>query len=306
MSITVVGTVAVDTVETPFGKVTRALGGAATHFSAAASIYTKVNIIGIVGDDFPQEHIAFFKSRQINLEGLQIVPGKKTFHWEGKYDFDLNNAQTIATHLNVIGDWQPVVPESCKKPDILFLANIDPDQQRRVITQCGRPKFIALDTMNFWISCKKESLIETIKLVDLVTINETEARLITGKHSLVKAAKDIQALGPKIVVIKRGEYGALLFSEGNIFSAPALPLEDVFDPTGAGDSFAGGMIGYLDRCKSFEWQHLKTAVICGSVMASFNVEKFSCDRLKEINLNDTKARFAEFATLGKFEVMAVS
>lgn len=299
MAITVVGSVALDSVETPFGKVEDALGGSATHFAASASFFTGVKLVGVVGRDFPQAHIDFLKSRQVDVTGLQIVDGK-TFHWRGRYDFDLNNAQTLETHLNVFEKFHPVLPEDYQNPSILFLANIDPDLQRHVIDQAGRPGFIALDTMNLWIQIKKDSLIKTISKVDLVTINEGEARLLASEPGLSRAARKILELGPKIVVIKQGEYGALLFHKAGIFSAPGLPLEEVFDPTGAGDSFAGGMMGYLDQKGDFGFEAFKTAVICGSVMASFNVEKFSCDRLREITLADIQRRFAQFERLSRF------
>jgi sugar/nucleoside kinase (ribokinase family) len=306
MSITVVGTVALDTIETPFGKITEGLGGSATHFSAAASFYTDINLVAVVGDDFPREHIEFLKSRKVDLQGLETVKGGKSFRWEGKYDYDLNNAQTLATHLNVIEKFQPKVPASYKNPHILFLANIDPDLQRLAIEQAGQPQLIALDTMNLWINIKKDSLLKTLRQVHFVTINESEARLLTETPNLVKAARLIQSWGPQIIVIKRGEYGALLFYHDQIFSAPALPLEEVFDPTGAGDSFAGGTMGYLDRAGCFDFESVKTAMICGSVMASFNVEKFSCDRLKEIAWTDILRRFEVFKNLAHFDTVRLS
>lgn len=304
MSITVVGSVAYDDLQTPFGKVERTLGGAGTHFSVSASFFTKIKLIGVVGGDFESKHIEFLTSRGIDLEGLQIVKDGKTFHWKGKYELDMNTAHTLETHLNVFEGFNPKVPESYRNPDILCLANIDPDLQLKVIAEAGQPKkFTALDTMNLWISIKKPSLIEVIRRVDLVTINESEARQLTETPNLIKAAKLIQSWGPKTVVIKRGEYGALLFHDKSVFSAPGLPLESVFDPTGAGDSFAGGMLGYLDRVQKIDFETLKTAVIAGSVMASFNVEKFSCDRLREISMKDIQTRFAEFESLGSFEGM---
>lgn len=302
MSITVVGSVAFDDIETPFGKLEKGLGGAATHFSTSASFFTDINLVGVVGGDFPDEHIKFFKSRNINIEGLEVVPDGKTFHWIGRYDNDMNTAHTLETHLNVFEGFDPKLPESYKNPDILFLANIDPDLQIKTIEQAGKAKkLIGLDTMNLWIDIKKQSLLKVISMVDLITINEGEARQLTETPNLVKAAKIIQGWGPKTVVIKRGEYGALLFEKDEIFNAPGLPLEVVFDPTGAGDSFAGGMLGYLDRVQEINFETLKTAVICGSVMASFNVEKFSNERLREIGNNDIQARFAEFESLGHFE-----
>lgn len=302
MSITVVGSVAYDDLQTPFGKVEKALGGAGMHFSVSASFFTKVKLIGVVGGDFEQKHLDFLASRSIDLEGLQVIKEGRTFHWKGKYELDMNTAHTLETHLNVFEGFNPKVPESYKNPDILCLANIDPDLQLKVIQEAGKPKkFTALDTMNLWISIKKDALIEVIRKVDMITINEGEARQLAGTPNLIKAAKYVMSLGPKTVVIKRGEYGALLFHEQSVFSAPGLPLESVFDPTGAGDSFAGGMLGYLDRVQKIDFETLKTAVICGSVMASFNVEKFSCDRMREISMKDIEARFSEFETLGSFE-----
>lgn len=305
MTITVVGTVALDTITTPFGKVKEYLGGSAMFFSVAAGFFTSVNLVAVVGGDFPKQNIDFLRSRKVNLDGLEIKPEGKTFRWVGSYGHDLNNAQTLETQLNVIENYQPKIPASCKNPEILFLANIDPDQQQSVIDQSGKPGFIALDTMNLWIKTKKKSLIEAIQRVDLVTINESEARLLTGTANLVRAAKEIQSFGPKTVVIKRGEYGAILFSDDQIFCAPALPLEELNDPTGAGDSFAGGMMGYLDRWKNITFDNLKTSIITGSVMASFNVEKFSCDRLKEISMKDIMDRFVQFEALSYFEAMQV-
>ena len=302
MSITVVGSVALDTITTPFGSIERGLGGAATHFAVSSSFYTNINLIGVVGKDFPEKHVNFLKSRDINLEGLEVADGE-TFHWVGKYEHDLNTAITLETHLNVFESFDPKVPENFKNPNILFLANIDPDLQRKVIDLAGKPNFIALDTMNLWIDIKKDSLTETIKKVDLVTINETEARMFTGESNLTKAAKQIQNLGPKIVVIKLGEYGAILFYEDRIFATPGYPLEQVYDPTGAGDTFAGGMLGYLDRTGKFDFDTLKTAIICGSVMASHQVEQFSCDRLRTLTNSDISKRFEAFETLSGFETL---
>lgn len=300
MSITVVGSVALDSVETPFGRGENLLGGSAVHFSASSSFFTQNNLVGVVGEDFPIEFINFLKSRDIDLTGLQILPGK-TFHWKGRYDFDLNQAHTLETHLNVLENFQPIIPESYKNPQILFLANIDPTLQDEVIQNCGRPELIALDTMNLWISIKKEALINTMKKVHLVTINEGEARMFTQKNNLLKAARAIQELGPRVVIIKQGEYGALLFFGDKIFSAPAMPLEDITDPTGAGDSFAGGVMGYLSQHQSYDFETFKTALICGSVMASFNVEKLSCDRLREIDAAQIVERFSLFEQLVSFE-----
>lgn len=303
MSITVVGSVAVDTISTPFGKIERGLGGAATHFSVSASFFSEINLVGVVGNDFDQAHIDFLKSRKINLDGLQVIEDGETFHWVGKYEHDLNTAITLETHLNVFESFQPKLPDHYRDPKILFLANIDPDLQRHVVEQAGKPDFIALDTMNLWIDIKKDSLTKTISLVDMVTINESEARMFTGQANLRKAAKMIQDLGPKIVVIKLGEYGALLFHGDKIFATPGYPLEQVYDPTGAGDTFAGGMLGFLHKSGSFDFDTFKTAIICGSVMASYQVEKFSCDRLRELSDQDVQDRFAAFEQLTGFETL---
>ncbi|MBF0104631.1 MAG: sugar kinase [Deltaproteobacteria bacterium] len=301
MSITVVGTVAFDDVVSPFGKIANGLGGSATHFSVAASFFTTVKLVAVVGGDFPREHIDFFKSRKIDLEGLKVIPDGKTFKWVGSYGDDLNDAKTLETQLNVIANFKPEIPETYKNNNVLFLANIDPDQQIRVIQNAGKPGLIALDTMNLWLDIKKDAVIKAIKMVDLVTINEYEVRQLTGCHNMVDAAGMIRQMGPKIVVIKRGGYGALMFYQDQVFSAPAMPLKQIYDPTGAGDSFAGGMVGYLDLCGEVNLKTLKTAVICGSVMASFNVEKFSCERLKEINRDDIIARFKVFEDLVVFD-----
>lgn len=306
MSITVVGSVALDTVETPFGKMNLGLGGAASHFSVAASFFTKVNLVGVVGDDFPQEHILFFKSRGIDLQGLEIVKGGKSFFWQGRYDHDLNTAHNIATHLNVFASFAPKLPLTYKDPEILFLAAIHPKLQAHVAGFAGKPRFVAVDTRDLWIDTERQSLLDVLTRVNMVLLNEGEARLLTGEYNLVKAAKVILRMGPQFVVIKRGEYGCLLFSEDNIFHAPAYPLEEVFDPTGAGDSFAGGLLGYLDRCAAFDYETMKTATICGATMASFIVEKFSCDRLREIGMADIQRRFLEFKNLGKFETMMLA
>ncbi len=300
MSILVIGSVALDTVTTPFGHITEGLGGSATHFSASASYYTDVHLVAVVGEDFPEKHIDFLKSKNIDVEGLERAPGK-TFRWTGKYDFDLNRAQTLNTELNVLATFAPKLPKSLVNTPYLFLANIDPDLQSQVIDQVKSPKLIACDTMNFWIEGKREALLKTFKKVHLVTINEGEARLLSGESNLLKAARVIQAMGPKTIVIKQGEYGALLFHEGQIFSAPGLPLEEIKDPTGAGDSFAGGFMGYLAKTGNLSWENMKQAVIFGSVMASFNVEAFSCDRLRHLTLREIQQRYSEFKKLSSFD-----
>ncbi len=300
MGILVIGSVALDTVTTPFGSINEGLGGSATHFSVSASHFTDVHIVAVVGEDFPEKHLNLLKSRDIDIAGIEKAKGR-TFRWEGKYDFDLSNAQTLKTELNVLETFVPKIPDSSKNPDFLFLANIDPDLQRQVIEQSGKPKLIALDTMNFWIEGKKDALLKTLKLVDCLTINEGEARLLAQESNLLKAAAKIRDLGPKTLVIKRGEYGALLFHENHVFSAPGLPLEDVRDPTGAGDSFAGGFMGYLAKQGDLSLTSFKQAVIVGSVMASFNVEAFSCDRIVSISREDILKRYGQFKALTHFD-----
>lgn len=300
MSILVTGSVALDTVTTPFGTLKEGLGGSATHFSVSASYFTDVHLVAVVGDDFPNEHVDFLRSKKIDLEGLERVKGK-TFRWAGKYDYDLNNAQTLKTDLNVFETFKPRVPENFKTIKNLFLANLDPELQLQVIEQVKHPQIIALDTMNFWIQGKREALIQTLKKVHLLTINEGEARLLAQDENLVRAARKICAMGPKTIVIKRGEYGALLFNGNECFSAPGLPLEEIKDPTGAGDSFAGGFMGHLAATNDFSFASMKKAVIFGSVMASFNVEAFSCDRLRNLKQEEIKKRFSEFKALAHFD-----
>ncbi len=301
MTLLVIGTVALDTVSTPFGKIEEGLGGSATHFAVSASYFTPVHLVAVVGEDFPQKHLDFLSDRKINLEGIQKVIGK-TFRWTGHYEYDLNNAQTLKTELNVLEAFDPQIPSACENLDFLFLANIDPDLQRKVIEKIKkRPRLIACDTMNFWIEGKRESLLQTLRLVDAVTINEGEARLLAEESNLLRASRIIQVMGPKTVVIKRGEYGALLFHAGQIFSAPGLPLEDIKDPTGAGDSFAGGFMGFLARSGNLSLNGFKQAMIFGSVMASFNVEAFSCDRLRNLRQEEISERYRIFRDLAHFD-----
>ncbi len=307
MQMLVVGSIALDTVETPFGKMEDGLGGSATHFATSASFFIQPQLVGVVGEDFPQEHLDFLKSRSICTKGLQQKSGK-TFRWKGRYEYDLNTAHTLDTQLNVFQSFFPELPSEYRNNEIVFLANIDPELQEKVIDQCDQVKWLALDTMNFWIHGKQEALKKTISRVNMVIINETEARDLTQESNLVKAARKIQSWGPSTLVIKRGEYGALLFFEDKIFSAPGLPLEDIKDPTGAGDSFAGGLMGYLskhwvrtgDACVAPTFELLKKACIYGSVMASFNVEDFSLDRLRKLNFNEIEKRYQEFCSLAHF------
>jgi len=300
MSLLVVGSVAFDTVKTPFGEADEVLGGSATYFSTAASYFTDVKLVAVVGEDFPDKHVNFLKSRNIDLEGLQRTSGR-TFRWKGEYGYDLNEARTLDTQLNVFESFSPQVPASYLEPDVLFLANIDPVLQRKVLHQIKRPKLVACDTMNFWIGGKRDELVKTLSEVDVLLINEGEARELAGEPNLVKAAAAIRGMGPGTLIIKRGEYGALMFGEDGVFSAPAYPLEAVFDPTGAGDSFAGGFVGYLDNVKNMNGRQMRQAIIFGSVMASFNVEDFSLNRMKSLSYPEIEARFREFRSLTHFD-----
>ncbi len=300
MSLLVVGSVAFDTVKTPFGEAEEVLGGSATYFSTAASYFTDVKLVAVVGEDFPEKHVSFLKSRKIDVTGLQRTAGR-TFRWKGEYGYDLNEARTLDTQLNVFETFSPKVPESYLEPDVVFLANIDPVLQREVLHQIKRPGIVACDTMNFWIGGKRDELVKTLAEVDILLINEGEARELAGEPNLVKAAAAIRAMGPKTLIVKRGEYGALMFGEDGVFSAPAYPLESVFDPTGAGDSFAGGFVGYLDNVKNSGPRQLRQAIIFGSVMASFNVEDFSLNRMKSLDYAEIQARFREFRSLTHFE-----
>lgn len=300
MSILVVGSVAFDSVETPFGKADDVLGGSATYFSTAASYFSDINLVAVVGEDFPKEHISFLESKDIDLKGLQKVAGR-TFRWKGKYDYDLNEAHTLATHLNVFEKFSPKIPDEYKSAPYVFLANIDPDLQWNVLEQVKKPKLVACDTMNFWITGKPDSLKKLLSRVNLLVINEGEARQFADEPNLVKAAKKIMSYGPHILIIKRGEYGALMFNGASIFSAPAYPLESIFDPTGAGDSFAGGLIGYLANTDNLSEDNIRQAIIFGSVMASFNVEDFSLNRMRTLTLKEINERYKEFKKLTHFE-----
>jgi sugar/nucleoside kinase (ribokinase family) len=301
MSILVVGTVAFDRIKTPFGTAERCLGGSATYFSVAASFFTQVDLIAVIGDDFTDEDLSIFQGRNINLDGLERVSGEKTFFWSGEYGFDLNVAKTRETQLNVFADFEPRLTESQKRPDVLFLANIHPELQMDVLRQTERPRLVALDTMNLWIDTKRAELEQAFSKVDLVVINEAEVRQFTREPNLVKGARSILALGPKTLVIKRGEYGVLMVTRDAIFAVPAYPLENVFDPTGAGDTFAGGFLGYLASRREIHDRELRRAIIFGSVLASFTVEKFSLDRLREVTLRDVQQRYQEFRALTHFD-----
>lgn len=305
MSILVVGSVALDSVETPFGRVKEALGGAATYFSIAASLYAPVNLVAIVGTDFPQEHIELLKERGVDLKGMQIAKGK-TFRWSGRYDYDLGTAETLDTQLNVFASFHPRLPEEYWASKYIFLANIDPLVQLEVLEQVKNPRLVVLDTMNYWISYKKEALTEAMAAVDIVMVNESEARQYANTFSLVRATRKILSLGPRAVVVKKGEYGAAMFSanedpRASFFFVPAYPLEKINDPTGAGDSFAGGFIGYLAQQDDCSDECLKRAIVHGSIVASFAVEEFSIDRLRRLTLEEIEGRYQEFKHFTHFE-----
>lgn len=304
MSLLIVGTVAFDAIETPFGKTDKILGGAATYIGLSASRYLKTqNLVSVVGEDFPQEHMDLLSNKGVDLNGLQIKKGEKTFFWSGKYHNDMNSRDTIDTQLNVLETFDPIVPEEYKNCEYLMLGNLMPSIQQRVLNQLpSRPKLIVLDTMNFWMDHFWDDLIEALKNVDVLTINDEEARQLSGEYSLVKAAKKILKMGPKNLIIKKGEHGALLFNEEEVFFAPALPLEEVFDPTGAGDTFAGGFIGYLAKTNDISFNNMKRAIIHGSAMASFCVEKFGTERLKNVSDDEIESRLNAFIDLVQVEM----
>ena len=307
MSLLVIGTVAFDAIETPFGKTDKILGGAATYISLAASYFTKnINLVSVVGDDFPASNIKMLEKHSVNTDGLQVLKGQKTFFWAGKYHNDMNTRDTIATELNVLENFNPVVPEQYQDCEFLMLGNLVPKVQQQVIAQLKkRPKLIVLDTMNFWMDIAMPDLRETLALVDVLTINDEEARQLSGEYSLVKAAKKILKMGPQFLIIKKGEHGALLFNKDQVFFAPALPLEDVFDPTGAGDSFAGGFIGYLAQSQDISFDSMKRAIIFGSAMASFCVEKFGTEKLVGLTQDQVEKRVQEFISLVQFDIALV-
>ncbi len=304
MSLLVVGTMAFDALETPFGKVDRIIGGSATYAAWAASNFTQpIKQVSIVGGDFPESEISELKERGVAFEGVEVVPDGKSFFWSGRYHLDMNTRDTLVTDLNVLAQFNPQLPESYQDSEFVMLGNLAPAIQISVINQLrNRPKLIIMDTMNFWMDVAMDELKTALGMVDLLMVNDSEARQLSGEHSIVKAAKKIQAMGPKYLIIKKGEHGALLFYGGKIFAAPALPLEDVFDPTGAGDTFAGGFIGYLTRINDISFESMKAAVIVGSAMASYCVEKFGPTRLKELTAADIDARVQEFVSLSNFEI----
>jgi sugar/nucleoside kinase (ribokinase family) len=306
MSLLTVGTVAFDAIETPFGKTDKIVGGAATYIAWSASYFSKkVNIVSIIGDDFDMKELEALRARGVDTSGIEIKDGKKSFFWSGKYHLDMNSRDTLVTDLNVLLEFNPVIPEDYKSSDILLLGNIDPALQMKVIEQLpNRPKLVVLDTMNFWMTENfLGKLLEVIAKVDVLTINDAEARQLSNEYSLVKAAKKILKMGPKYLVIKKGEHGALLFHENEVFFAPALPLEEVFDPTGAGDTFAGGFCGYLDKTRDISFENMKRAIIYGSAMASFCVEKFGTERVKSLTHHDIEDRVKDFIDLVQFDIV---
>jgi len=296
MSVVVVGSVALDTVETPFGKVDDAIGGSATYFSAAASYFTHVNLVAVVGEDFPIDEIQFLQSRGVNLDGLVVKPGK-TFRWGGKYEFDLNQRETLFTHLNVFENFDPELPEHYRNSSYLFLANIHPELQLKVLDQMSQPKLVVMDTMNFWIERTPAALAEVLKRIDILIVNDSEVRQLAHTPNLFVAAKRIQTMGPKVIVIKKGEHGALMVHDSQYFWAPAFPLEQLRDPTGAGDTFAGGFVGYLAKVDDTSSVHLRKAVLYGSTLASFCVEHFSIEGLKNLSPQQIERRYQQFVTM---------
>ncbi len=302
MALLVVGSVGLDSVETPFDKIEEALGGSATYISLAASYFSgPVGLVGVVGSDFPKKYIELLEERDIDLEGMQIVDGEKTFRWGAKYHYDLNVRDTLFTELNAFQNFNPVIPEPLRNSRYICLGNIDPVLQMKVLEQMTNPQFVVCDTMNFWIKGMKEDLLKLLKRVNVFIINDSEARLLTEEPNLIKAARQIRELGPEILIIKKGEHGAMLFTDGTIFSAPAYPMEVIFDPTGAGDTFAGGFIGYLHKTRDLSPDNIKRAVIYGSSMASFCVEKFSTKGLEDLSYLQIQDRFREFRKISSFD-----
>jgi sugar/nucleoside kinase (ribokinase family) len=302
VSVLVVGSLAIDSIETPFGSAPKALGGSAMYISCAASYFTNpIRLVGVVGGDFPKEGIAMLEERNVDLEGLEVVKGGKTFHWAGRYHYDLNVRDTLTTQLNVFEKFDPKIPPKYKNSTYVCLGNIDPVLQLRVLDQIERPRMVICDTMNYWIEGKARELLETLKRIDILILNESEARLLSKEPNLIKAARVIRGMGPKIVIVKKGEHGALLITETIVFSAPAYPMENIFDPTGAGDAFAGGFVGWLGRTDDLSEENLKRAVIYGSALASFCVEKFGVDGLKDLTYLRIQDRFRAFRELSRFE-----
>ncbi len=307
MSLLVVGSVAFDAIETPFGKTDKIIGGAASYISLAASYFTKQSkLVAVVGEDFPNEFIQTLQNKGVDTEGLQIKQGEKSFFWSGKYHTDMNSRDTLVTELNVLGDFDPIIPASYQDCEYLMLGNLTPAVQQTVMNRLTkRPKLIVMDTMNFWMEIALDDLKKTIAMVDVLTINDEEARQLSGEYSLVKAAAKIQAMGPKYLIIKKGENGALLFHGKEVFFAPALPLEEVFDPTGAGDTFAGGFIGYLAKTNDISFANMKNAIIYGSAMASFCVEKFGTERIMNLTDEELNTRVSAFSSLVRFDLATI-
>lgn len=305
--LVIVGTVAFDAIETPFGKTDKILGGAATFIGLAASQFNvDASIVSVVGGDFPQEYLDLLSNKNIDISGIEIVKEGKTFFWKGKYHNDMNSRDTLVTDLNVLADFNPIVPKNYRDAEVVMLGNLHPLTQLSVIEQMVvKPKLIILDTMNFWMDCALEELLNVLKKIDVIAINDEEARQLTGEYSLVVAARKIHEMGPKYVVIKKGEHGALLFNEDNVFYAPALPLEEVFDPTGAGDTFAGGFAGYLAKTGDVSFENMKNAVIYGSTLASFCVEKFGTERMENLSSKDVQKRLQQFKQLTQFEIKLI-
>lgn len=304
MSLVVVGSVALDSIRSPFGEVDEAIGGSAMYFSTSASYLADVKLVAVVGEDYPEEALDDLRGRGVDLSGLERSSGGRTFRWRGEYGFDLNDAQTLETQLNVLESFNPVLPESYRDAKYVFLANIDPDLQMRVLEQIREPKLVAADTMNFWIDGKRDALKAMLSRIDMLFVNDAEARSLAGESNIVQAARAIQEMGPKRLMIKRGEYGALFFDGDETFFAPAYPLESVFDPTGAGDSFAGGFMGYVARQDSLDRATLAQATVVGSVMASFCVERFSVERLRQLGPRLIEDRYRQFQALSAFEPLA--
>jgi sugar/nucleoside kinase (ribokinase family) len=302
MSLLVVGSLALDTIETPFGNADKVLGGSAVYIATTASYFAApVRLVGVVGSDFPNQHIAFLENRNVDLEGLQVIDGGKTFRWGGRYHYDMNVRDTLFTELNVFERFDPVIPECYRKSTYVCLGNIDPVLQEHVLKQIVRPRLVVGDTMNFWIERKRPELQRTLALMDVLIVNDSEARLLAQEPNLIKAAKRIMAMGPKVVIIKKGEHGAMLVTEKTVFSAPAYPMENINDPTGAGDAFAGGFAGWIAKTDDLSEENLKRAVIYGSVMASFCVEKFGVARFKDLSTLEIKDRFHAFRELSRFD-----
>jgi sugar/nucleoside kinase (ribokinase family) len=302
VSVLVVGSLAVDSIETPFGSAPKALGGSATYISAAASYFTNpIRLVGVVGGDFPKEGLKFLEERHVDLDGLETVKEGKTFHWAGRYHYDLNVRDTLTTQLNVFEKFDPKIPPKYRNSKYVCLGNIDPVLQRKVLDQIEKPRVVICDTMNYWIEGKNKELLETLKRINVLILNDSEARLLSKEPNLIKAARVIRAMGPQIVIVKKGEHGALLMTEGTVFSAPAYPMENIFDPTGAGDAFAGGFVGWIGRTDDLAEENLKRAVIYGSALASFCVEKFGVDGLRDLTYLQIQDRFRAFRELSRFD-----